>query len=213
MKYLLITLSCSYLVACSALDVKGNCYYGSAPQQHLVNNAGQYIDQNGRLVSEKVINPEFVQFQKCWGQSQNATSPVSSVLPQVQTHLNEQYHINQQLFTLNGNRKVEGNGRYVESIFSTADDKARLQQEVFIYPGTDPFQTRFLADINQTEGLFKSAKTQGITYFTGQNNHGIYVTYVVKQLPSNVMSIVQLMSKSPFQTKEIPILVQDLNRI
>ena len=101
MKYLLITLSCSYLVACSALDVKGNCYYGSAPQQYLVNNAGQqYIDQNGRLVSEKVINPEFVQFQKCWGQSQNATSPVSYVLPQVQTHLNEQYRINQQLFTV-----------------------------------------------------------------------------------------------------------------
>ena len=213
MKYLLIIVTCFYLVACSALDNRVDCYYGSVPQQYLVNNEGQFIDQNGKLVSEKVINPEFLQFQKCRSQFQAAKSPTINVIPRVHTHLNAQYHINKKLFELSDNRKIEGNGRYVKSVFSTEGDNARLQQEVFIYPGTDHFQTRFLADINQTEGLFKSVQTQGITYFTGQNNHGIYVIYVVKQLPSNVVSIVQLMSKSPFQSKEIPLLVQDLNRI
>ena len=210
MKYVLSALLCSQLMACSALNSNSDCYFGQVPAQYLQDNSGHYINLDGKRVAEKVANPYYQQYLRCQ-QRANATTTSHRIV----TIPVEQHRIWGQVFSLSEPKEIltQEHGQYVSSVFTNPDNSFLLQHEVFVYPRQDDFKQRFFADINQTEEKFTQASVKNLPYFIGTNNHGDEVIYVVKQLPQQRISIVQLRSKQPFKSQDLAAWVQDLYKL
>lgn len=211
MKYLLPILLCSQLLACAVISSDSDCDFGHVPTPYLQDNSGHYIDLNGIRVAEKVPNPYYQQYLRCQ-QRANATTTTSHRTVAIPV---EQHRVLGQVFSLSEPKEIltQEHGQYVSSVFTNPDNSALLQHEVFVYPRQDDFKQRFFADINQTEGKFTKASVKNLPYFIGTNNHGDKVIYVVKQLPQQRISIVQLRSKQPFQPQDLATWVQDLYKL
>lgn len=55
------------LTACGALDSGGKCFFAQKPSMYLVNEQGKYINLEGKIVSQPVVNPYYLQFIQCYG--------------------------------------------------------------------------------------------------------------------------------------------------
>ena len=211
MKYILSALLCSQLMACSALNSNSDCDFGQVPAQYLQDNSGHYIDLDGNRVFEKVPNPYYQQYQRCQQQAGTAAPTTQRAA----TMATEQLHVFGQVFSLSEPKEIltQAHGQYVSSVYTNPDNSAFLQHEVFVYPLQDDFKQRFFADINQSEGKFTQASVNKLPYFIGTNNHGDKVIYVVKQLPQQRISIVQLRSKQAFKPQDLDAWVLDLYKL
>lgn len=215
MKKILFIIILINLSGCAALDSSGKCYYAEVPSKFLTNEKGQYIDTQGKITSQKSINPDYQLYLKCNNlkESSNLIPTSISTLGTIKDQLSDNYLINGKQYTLTGERKIRPGGGYIQSFFASLDNQSLLQQEIFTYNGPKPFYGRFLKDINEKEGKFELKHTNGINYIIGKNNHNYYVIYIVKDILNNEVSIVQLMFKEPFNNVDIPLLVKDLNNV
>lgn len=201
MKKIGLALCLLGLASCASLDSQGKCYYGAVPQQY-------FTAKNG----EAILNPEYVQYEKCYGTP--TAQPIAGSSGTVMSLLKDAYVVNGQRYTLyNGQRQFKPGGGYVKSMFTTAQNETAVTQEIFSYYDAEPFQQRFFKDINAKEGSFKAESVDGVAYYIGKNNRQAYIIYIVKNVLSNEIAIVQFMSKAPLLPKEVPQLVRDLNKI
>lgn len=199
------------LTGCAALDYKGDCYFAEQPAQYLRNAQGQYIDLDGRVVSQPVSNPYYVQYRQCY-----PTPPVEQLISDnaVRALLKDSYRINNMTYQLAAPRKIERQGAYIESLYKATTKVSYLNQEIFNYAGDRAaFPQRFLNDINRDEGQFESKTSNGQPYIIGKNNAGGYVIYVVKNVLDQRIEILQFNEDKPFNPQDIAVIVKDLHQI
>lgn len=213
MKKLFILTAALSIAGCSTLDYRGDCYFAEQPAQYLVNGQGKYINLNGEVVTQPVLNPYYAQYQKCYPSVEQEKQSLIKY-DAVRSLLKDRYIINTQTYHLAGPRTVKEGGAYVESVFKAVDDEKYLKQEVFFYHNDRTgFPAIFLRDINRDEGTFEAKTVNGQSYIIGKNDLGAYVIYVVKNVLDHHISIVQYVVKKPFNPQDIATIVKDLGQV
>lgn len=213
MKKILMLIAACNIVGCAALDSRGDCYFAEQPTQYLVNSQGKYIDLNGQVVNQPVLNPYYAQYQKCYPAGVDQQQPVITNNA-MQALLKDSYQVNGKTYRLAEPRRVKDLGLYVDSFFKAVNHDSYLKQEIFIYHNDRAtFPALFLNDLNRDEGKFEAKSINGQNYIIGKNDRGAYVIYLVKSVLNQHISIIQYIVKEPFNPQEIATIVKDLSLV